>query len=113
MTFNSKSIVYSSRACVLNMHENMAFVIGKLDFVPYKFGLGYFPHTYTTYVKGIVGLGGLGSRVAKAKDAISQLTNINRFAKRTVSITIYTTITNFSTKYLLMCKVYTDVGGIK
>ena len=25
----------------------------------------------------------------------------------------YTTLTNFSTKYLVMCKVYTDVGGIK
>ena len=25
----------------------------------------------------------------------------------------YTTITNFSTKYLMVCKVYTDVGGIK
>ena len=28
-------------------------------------------------------------------------------------ITVYTTLTNFSTKYLMMCKVYTDVGGIK
>ena len=26
---------------------------------------------------------------------------------------IYTTITKFSTKYLVMCKVYTDVGVIK
>ena len=26
---------------------------------------------------------------------------------------IYTTFTNFSMKYYLMCKVYTDVGGIK
>ena len=25
----------------------------------------------------------------------------------------YTTLTNFSTKYLVICKVYTDVGGIK
>ena len=25
----------------------------------------------------------------------------------------YTTLTNISTKYLVMCKVYTDVGGIK
>ena len=25
----------------------------------------------------------------------------------------YTTLTNFSTKYLVMCKVFTDVGGIK
>ena len=25
----------------------------------------------------------------------------------------YTTLTNFSTKYLTMYKVYTDVGGIK
>ena len=26
---------------------------------------------------------------------------------------IYTTLTTFSTKYLVMYKVYTDVGGIK
>ena len=25
----------------------------------------------------------------------------------------YTTLTDFSTKYLTMCMVYTDVGGIK
>ena len=25
----------------------------------------------------------------------------------------YTTLTNFSTIYLVMCKVYTDIGGIK
>ena len=28
-------------------------------------------------------------------------------------IRFYTTFTNFSMKYLVMCKVYTDVGGIK
>ena len=28
-------------------------------------------------------------------------------------IQIYTTLTNFSKIYLVMCKVYTDVGGIK
>ena len=26
---------------------------------------------------------------------------------------IYTTLTNFSTKYIMMCKVYTNEGGIK
>ena len=26
---------------------------------------------------------------------------------------IYTTLTNFSIKYLVICNVYTDVGGIK
>ena len=26
---------------------------------------------------------------------------------------VYTTLTSFSTKYLTMCKIYTDVGGIK
>ena len=29
------------------------------------------------------------------------------------AIYYYTTLTNFSAKYLVMCKVYTDVGGIK
>ena len=28
------------------------------------------------------------------------------------AICYYTTLTNFSTNYLVMCKVYTDVGGI-
>ena len=27
--------------------------------------------------------------------------------------TFYTTLTNFSTNYLVICKVYTDVGGMK
>ena len=26
---------------------------------------------------------------------------------------LYTTLINFSTKFLVMCNVYTDVGGIK
>ena len=29
-----------------------------------------------------------------------------------VKMSLYTTLTNFSTKYLVMFKVYTDVGGI-
>ena len=29
------------------------------------------------------------------------------------SLGVYTTFTNFSMKYLVMCKVYTDMGGIK
>ena len=33
-------------------------------------------------------------------------------AAATVSRT-YTTLTSFSTIYLMMCKIYTDVGGIK
>ena len=32
---------------------------------------------------------------------------------RTKSYQNYTTFTNFSMKFLVMCKVYTDVGGIK
>ena len=28
-------------------------------------------------------------------------------------VKVYTTFTNFSMKYLVMCKVYIDVGGIK
>ena len=30
-----------------------------------------------------------------------------------VNKAIYTTLTNLSTIYLVLCKVYTDVGGIK
>ena len=39
--------------------------------------------------------------------------NILRWAKCWLHTKIYTTFTNFSMKYLVMCKVYTDVGGIK
>ena len=35
------------------------------------------------------------------------------FLLKTIGIYPYTTLTNLSTKYLVMCKVYTDVGGIK
>ena len=28
-------------------------------------------------------------------------------------MSLYTTLTNFSTEYLMMCKVYADVGGTK
>ena len=30
-----------------------------------------------------------------------------------VVVVFYSTLTNFSTKYLMMCKVYPDIGGIK
>ena len=36
-------------------------------------------HIYTTYVKGVVGLG--GNRVVQTKEDIRHLTNISRFAK--------------------------------
>ena len=35
------------------------------------------------------------------------------FLKRLFYISPYTTFTNFSMEYHLMCKVYTGVGGIK
>ena len=35
------------------------------------------------------------------------------FKSKRKIITFYTTLTDNSTKYLVMCKVYTDVGGIK
>ena len=35
------------------------------------------------------------------------------FQNSVMCVALYTTLTNFSTKYLVMCKVYTDVGGIK
>ena len=34
-------------------------------------------------------------------------------AMQAAVLSIYTTLTNLSTKYLVMYKVYTDVGGIK
>ena len=33
--------------------------------------------------------------------------------QKQLNTTFYTTLTNLSTNYLMMCKVYTDVAGIK
>ena len=30
-----------------------------------------------------------------------------------LDVFIYTTLANFRTKYLVICNVYTDIGGIK
>ena len=35
------------------------------------------------------------------------------FAAYSIIKTFYAALTKFSMKYLMMCKVYTDVGGIK
>ena len=48
----------------------------------------------------------------KAKSILIERKTINLKTK-TCGIYIYTTFTNFSMKYHVMCKVYTDVGGIK
>ena len=37
----------------------------------------------------------------------------NTYSHKTSGRHFYTTFTNFSMKYLVMCKVYTDVCGIK
>ena len=81
------------------MHENMTFDIGKLNFVSHQFVFRCFPsldsrspldiemslHTYTIYKKGMLGLGGGGGgQGCRSK----RLTNINRFAKRTVFISL-------------------------
>ena len=81
LTFNSKTFIYASVACECNMHENMTFVVGKLNLVSYQFVFRCPPppldtrspldyemslHTYTTYVKGILGL--WVNRFVKAKD---------------------------------------------
>ena len=38
--------------------------------------------------------------------------NVNITSYESCSAYIYTTITNFSKKYLMICKIFTDVGGI-
>ena len=37
----------------------------------------------------------------------------HNFYKKPLGALFYTTLATFSTIYLVMCKVYTDVGGIK
>ena len=37
----------------------------------------------------------------------------NMLECKNVNVFLYHPITNLSTKYLMMCKVYTNVGGIK
>ena len=47
----------------------------------------------------------------------SQTTRIVKISKHcllnVLDILSYTTLTNFSMNYLMVCKVYTDIGGIK
>ena len=85
LTFNSKKI-FILLVHAYEMNENVTLVIRKLNFVyiylilvvPHPpldprntLGNELSPHTYTTYVKGIMGLevceGGGGGRVAQAK----------------------------------------------
>ena len=48
---------------------------------------------------------------AKAHAETNKMEHITLRLKQTVQL--YTTLTNLSTKYHVMCKVYTEVGGIK
>ena len=65
-----------------------------------QFVIVIFPSVILTYYFAIISL--------KAVNVITFATVKNKSA-----IFIFTTLTNFSTKYLVMCKVHTDVGGIK
>ena len=47
------------------------------------------------------------------KWAMKAQPSLRRRLTRNFATHIYTTFTNFSTKYRVMCTVYTDVGGIK
>ena len=55
----------------------------------------------------------------KEKVSPQQMADKDRSQKLTLSLwfrwtkNVFTDLTNFSTKYLVMCKIYTDVGGIK
>ena len=44
---------------------------------------------------------------------VSTIFTLLDYVSHEVNRQVYTTFTNFSTKYIMMCKVYTDVGGIK
>ena len=43
---------------------------------------------------------------------LTSIENLEKVWKYSIN-PFYTTLTNFSTKYLVMCNVYTGVGGIK
>ena len=43
---------------------------------------------------------------------ILHLVSVIFLRKRELFVSLYTIFTNFSMKYLVMCKVFTDVGGI-
>ena len=64
-------------------------------------GLLYLPHSVCTLL--------LLHANNKGADQHAQL----RSQLALESVMAYTTFTNFSMKYLVMCKVCTDIGGIK
>ena len=52
-----------------------------------------------------------GTNLTLTSDAICE--NMFDGVCKICELLLYTTLTKLSTKYLVMCKVYTDVGGIK
>ena len=75
MLFISQTLPYSFCACVRNTPKFVTFVVGKMKMVSFSLFLDAFPLNtrrpldndmsllrYTTYVKGILGLGGKASK---------------------------------------------------
>ena len=88
MLFISKILQYHSCARVRNILKIVTLVTGKVKLVSFSLFLDAFPldprcpldndmslQTYTTYVKGVLGLGGKG--VVEAKEDIKHLTKID------------------------------------
>ena len=54
-----------------------------------------------------------GKQVHSESGKNREVMDVAKFNVAKACTFLYTTLTNFSTKYLVMCKVYTGVGGIK
>ena len=62
---------------------------------------------------GLHGYAGLSKPLPSAYVISTKIRSVNATVCKSKVKHAYTTLTNFSTKYLVMCKVYTCVGGIK
>ena len=130
MVFNSKSLRPASCAWVRNMLKTLHLSLKSLNLglsfclrcpldircpLDNKMSL----HLYTTFVKGVVGLGGCGrggDRVVQAKEDIRYLTNVSRFAQWSSLIAhqlyIHTTDLDRTIVYRYMYVCYRSISHI-
>ena len=81
------------------------WVCGNLGNVTGPFEQTFIPKSYEV---SILNLSSIGPVVSE-----EMFENVDGRLTPESLVYYYTTLSNFSTKYLVMCKVYTDVGGIK
>ena len=115
MSCNSKNLTSYHWACARDLHENVMYVIRMLNSEYISLFLDMFPpldprcplvnemspHIYTTYVNGILGLG--GNRVVDTKEDNIQLKTLTSGGKYSVSK--YTEASTIQIYKIVSCRI--------